>query len=104
MAKDRAKIGGRPIKRQRLGARLCPQGQPQRVENSEASGLNCELRLVCDTAALRFICRKRRCDESQIKEKLETPHVVSYEMERRKSFSNQAKARAKAAGFAELTV
>lgn len=27
-----------------------PAGQPQRVESSEAPGLNCALRLICDTA------------------------------------------------------
>jgi hypothetical protein len=44
----------KPILRE---ARQCPQGQPQRVEGSEASGFNCVLRLVCDTVALQFICR-----------------------------------------------
>ncbi len=62
------------------GARLCPQGQPPRVESSEAAGLNSLLRLGCDTAALRFIFRRKRGDESQIKEKLEPPHVVSCEV------------------------
>jgi hypothetical protein len=69
------------------------------VESSEASGLNCVLRLVCNTAALQFIFRRRRGDETQIEEKLETPHVVSYLIEVRKSFSRRAKARSKASWF-----
>ena len=43
-------------------------------------------------------CRSRG-DETPIEEKLETPHVVSYEMDVRKSFSNRAKARSKASWF-----
>jgi hypothetical protein len=36
-----------------IGARLCPKGQPQRVDNTENFGWERLLRLVCDTAALR---------------------------------------------------
>jgi hypothetical protein len=38
-------------------------------------------------AVLQSVCRRSQGDETQIKEKLETPHLVTYEMEARKSSS-----------------
>jgi hypothetical protein len=57
VVKDRTKIGMSPSSACFLDARPGPQGQPQRVESSEVSGFNRMLRLICDTAAIRFICR-----------------------------------------------
>ena len=57
VVKDRTKIGMSPSSARFLDARPGPQGQPQRVESSEVSGFSRMLRLICDTAAIRFICR-----------------------------------------------
>jgi hypothetical protein len=43
-----------------FGVRLCPKDQPQRVFVRETIGLATLLRLVCDTAALRFVARHAR--------------------------------------------